>query len=59
MCKPKIDLYDKFLVNMYDFVDKSNPGRIPKSLSDKFFGAVNKAYKMLANKCEIREIMRY
>lgn len=59
MCIPKIDVYDKFLVNMHDFVDGSNPGRIPKRLSNKFFEAVSKAYKMVVNRCEIREIMRY
>lgn len=56
---PNKEYHDKYLVNMYDFTDKSNPGRMPKVLSDKFFTYVNIALKMLMNQCDIREIMKY
>ena len=31
------------IINMYDFIDKTNPGRLTREFDDKFFGAINGA----------------
>lgn len=50
---------NKFLVNMHDFIDGSNPGRMGKCYATKFFNILNATYIQLINYEDFSRIMKY
>ena len=51
--------YDKYLINMYDFIDGSNPGRLSKYSCDKFFSTITRTQALLIGHHEMHEVMKY
>jgi hypothetical protein len=50
---------NRFIVNMHDFIDGSNPGRMSRCHTDKFFNIISKTYIQLINYEELKDIMKF
>lgn len=50
---------DNILINMYDFIDRSNPGRVSKIMEQKFYTTINKTIQKLRLSVDLSDIMEF